>query len=138
MLLTFYYQLHNEVWNYCFLMLHNFFRLPALSESFSFKNICFFATIHFNGSYLAFLYNSLSICSLAFLKALKSLSLKLSVSNSSPLNQSWVFPLIGLVLQGVISSMTVINFWSLNTTNWHLQNIRSLDASTTYFLIEQN
>ena len=46
---------------------HNSLGLPIVSESFSLKNACFFVVINFEASYLAFLYNSLSILSLDFL-----------------------------------------------------------------------
>ena len=44
-----------------FRVFHNYFGLPTLSESFSSKKACFSAASIFSSSYLAFLYNSLSI-----------------------------------------------------------------------------
>ena len=90
---------------------HNSLGLPVISGSFFLKNACFFVVINFEASYLAFLYNSLSILSLDFLNFLKSLSLAFSFSKTPLSNHFWVFPFICLFQWGAILSITVIIFW---------------------------
>ena len=62
---------------------HNSSGLPIVSESFSSNNTCFFVTINFEASYLAFLYKSLSRLNLDFLNFLKCLSVAFSFSKTS-------------------------------------------------------
>ena len=110
-----------------FRVFRNSFGLPTISESSSSKNTCFFAAIKCFALKLAFLYYSLSIWSFVFLNALKSLSLDLSFSSTSPSNQFWVSPLTPLILQGGYCQWLSLFFKrSLNPPDWHLQNIHSL------------
>ena len=60
-----------------FTVFHNSIGLPTISKSFLVKNACFLAVINVFALYLAFLHNSLSMCSLAFLNALKTVPLVL-------------------------------------------------------------
>ena len=110
-----------------FRVFRNSFGLPTLSESSSSENTYFFASIKCFALNLAFSYYSLSIWSLVFLNAVKSLSCDLSFSSTSPSNQFWVFPLTRLILEGGYCQWLSLFFQrSLNPPDWHLQNIHSL------------
>ena len=72
---------------------HSCFGFLIHSESLSSKNANFFAVINFNVLHFAFLYSSLSLRSLDFLKLLKSLSPVFIRSKTSPSNHFWGFAL---------------------------------------------
>ena len=77
-----------------FRVFHNNFALPILSESFSSKKACFFAAINFGASYLAFLYNYLSIWSLEYLSIKPVFSIPVdsfSLTGCNIVNDSLVF-----------------------------------------------
>ena len=78
-----------------FRVFHNFLVCHYFLRVF---HVYFLAVYDFSMSYFAFLYNSLQICSLILSNALKSFSLDLSFSSTSPSNQFSVFPLTRLTL----------------------------------------
>ena len=88
------------------------FRTFIVAMETLFRNPTTFSIFHSSfGLPMFSLYFSFSRGSLDFLNFLKSLSLLFIPSETAISNHSWDSSLILLVLQGAISSMTVVSFW---------------------------
>ena len=126
MFMNCYYQLYSSL-KLLSSLACNSFELSTVSESFSLKNACSFVAINFSALYLAFLYIFLWICSLVFLNALNSMSLELSFSSNSPLNQFWVLPLsLSGIPKGDFSSKSLTLLILQGATLWMTLSLPTL------------